>query len=44
MKIEWVRAYVEKLLRVGLTGPPVPDADGDYPFRWGTAGVLGAHL
>ena len=37
MQIEWVRAYVEKLLRVGLTGPPVPDADGDYPFRWGTA-------
>ena len=35
---EWFRAYVEKILEgVWEQRPLVRDADGDYPFRYGTA-------
>lgn len=37
MQIEWFRADSEKLLPSGFIAE-CPDADGDYPFRWGTAG------
>ena len=37
MQIEWLRAYVEKLLREAGDVEIEPDGDGDYPFRWGTA-------
>jgi len=37
MSIEWLRSYVEKLLREGSGNEPTQDSDGDYPFRWGTA-------
>lgn len=36
-QIAWFRAYVEKLLREAGDPDVVPDEDGDYPFRWGTA-------
>ena len=36
-QIEWLRAYVEKLLREAGDVEIEPDGDGDYPFRWGTA-------
>ncbi len=37
VQIEWLRAYVEKLLRKAGDVDVEPDGDGDYPFRWGTA-------
>ncbi len=37
MAIEWLRAYVEKLLGEAFTEVPVMDGDGDYPLRYGTA-------
>ena len=36
--IQWFRAYVEQLLAKVWEQPGLaPDADGDYPFRYGTA-------
>lgn len=37
VQIEWLRAFVEKLLREAGDVDVAPDGDGDYPFRWGTA-------
>lgn len=37
-QIQWFRAYVEQILAQVWNQPGlVPDADGDYPFRYGTA-------
>ena len=37
-QIQWFRAYVEQLLVKVWDQPQlVPDTDGDYPFRFGTA-------
>jgi hypothetical protein len=38
-RIDRIRPYVEKLLRDGFGIPDLgPDADGDYPFRFRSAG------
>jgi len=37
MQVEWLRAYVEKLLREAWDEEPYIDGDGDFPFRYGTA-------
>lgn len=37
MQVEWLRAYVEKLLREEWDEEPWVDDDGDIPFRSGTA-------
>lgn len=38
-RIDRIRPYVEKLLREGFGIPDLgPDADGDYPFRFRSAG------
>jgi hypothetical protein len=38
-RIDRIRPYVEKLLREGFSIPDLqPDPDGDYPFRYRTAG------
>jgi hypothetical protein len=38
-ELAWIRSHVERCLQdTGGGGELVIDDDGDYPFRWGTAG------
>lgn len=37
-QLEWIRSYVEKLLREASDDEPMQeDVDGDFPLRWGTS-------